>query len=77
MLQDLQALAQTEAGRKRLRVAFDRFGVTVTKWSALTQTDIEIVWAETRDDPPREDRVTPDDSPEGRALNARLDDLKF
>lgn len=54
MLRDLQDLATGEAGRARLRRAFDLFGVKATKWSEMTPEQIGDVWAETRNEEPSE-----------------------
>lgn len=75
MLDDLKALATTEEGRSKLKRAFALFGVKGRKWSELTDDEVGNVWAETN--APEAPPLTPDDSPEGRALNKHLDEIRL
>ncbi len=71
MIDDLRALAESDDGKKRLRAAFDLFGVKAKAWSALAADEIANVWGELFDG------FTSPESPEGREQIARLDSIKF
>lgn len=72
MLDDLRAMTDSETGRMRLKIAFAVHGVTTRKWSELTPAEVANVWAEVHPTEPDAGGFTPDDSPEGAALNQSI-----
>ena len=79
MIRDLRALASSPAGREKVKQAVRKHGLAGgVAWEQMDPRDIAHVHLEcfgVHEELPGPS--TPDDSPEGRALNSHLDDIKF